>query len=70
LLIICVLGRLPIIGVIISIIFIAIAFIIENYKPNDLMLWINKCMYFGINNEGLFALAKDEDEAFAKLWEK
>ncbi|OBY34953.1 hypothetical protein PR729_26060 [Providencia rettgeri] len=70
LLIICILGRIPIVGVIISIIFIIVAFAIENYKPNDLMLWINKCMYFGKNNEGLFSLAKDEDEAFAKLWEQ
>ncbi|WP_196723690.1 T6SS effector BTH_I2691 family protein [Providencia rettgeri] len=70
LLIICILGRIPIVGVIISIIFIIVSFAIENYKPNDLMLWINKCMYFGKNNEGLFSLAKDEDEAFAKLWEQ
>jgi hypothetical protein len=69
-LIFCILNSLPVLGVIVSLLFIAITFIIENYKSNDLMLWINKCMYFGINNEGLFVLAKDEDEAFAKLWEK
>ena len=70
LLIFCIINSLPVLGVITSLLFITLAFIIENYKPNDLMLWINKCMYFGINNEGLFALAKDEDEAFAKLWKK
>ncbi|WP_369311333.1 T6SS effector BTH_I2691 family protein [Providencia rettgeri] len=69
LLIVCILGKIPVLGVIISLIYVATAFYIEYYKPNDLMIWMNKCMYFGKNNEGLFTLAKDEDEAFAKLWD-
>lgn len=68
-LIVCVLGKIPVIGLFIALLFITIAFVIEYYKPNDLMLWINKTMYFGKNNEGLFALAEDEEEAFTKLWD-
>ncbi|MER5081740.1 T6SS effector BTH_I2691 family protein [Providencia stuartii] len=67
-LICCIIARVPILGLFVAISLVIITIFIENEKPDDLMLWINKTMYFGKNNEGLFALAKDEEDAFAKLW--
>ncbi|HFK8544603.1 TPA: T6SS effector BTH_I2691 family protein [Proteus mirabilis] len=61
-------SRFPIIGIFISLVYIGVAFYIENYKPNELMLWINKTNYFGKNNEGCFTSEKEELKAFTNLW--
>lgn len=61
-------NKIPIIGIFISLVYIGVDFYIENYKPNELMLWINKINYFGKNNEGYFIYEKEELKAFANLW--
>jgi hypothetical protein len=56
-----------VVGLIVAMMMIAVAFLIEYYKPNDLQKWLEKTLW-GKVPDGNYTSAEEEAEEYGKLW--
>ncbi|MBV4413275.1 hypothetical protein J0B02_10665 [Enterobacteriaceae bacterium YMB-R22] len=63
---------LPLLGILLALMILSVAYIIEYYKPNDMQNWLSRT-YWGVadpdNKEQPFITGQQEEDGFNQLWQ-